>query len=323
MSQSASRPQYINRGGEQVLPQPYAAERVAYYGFILPADAEAIRTHVCDPLFNTPSGGAVDFRPVGGWALLTFDNLARLASAEAPASTYGWFEEREAAIWVLVEERTSGQLYWTIPYIFVDNSYAMAAGREVYGFPKAHGRIQLPAEPAFASFFGAETLVLPEHSRYTQGVQRPILSARMTDPGDGGIGTMRDSLMDLARAAGDVLGNDSAIGGDGQACPNIWSFLGDLFQRQAPMVFLKQFRDAVEPDKACYQAIVATDTKLTGFHGGRLLTGTYTATIPNYASHPIRRDCGFASETVTASLAFYVNIDFRLATGRVLWSAGG
>jgi hypothetical protein len=321
MSQSQSLPDYVIRGAEQVFPQPYAADRVSYYGFILPADVDAIQARVCDRFFNTPSGGAVNFRPVGGWALLTYDNLGRLASDHAEARNDGWFEEREAAIWVLVEEQTSGRFYWTIPYIFVDIGYAIATGREIYGFPKAHGWIEIPSATEYASFFGAETVVLPERSHHTQGVRRPILSTRLTDPGDSGIGATRSSVMDLARAAGDVLRNDSTIGIDGQTCQNIWSFLSDLFQRQAPMVFLKQFRSATQPEKACYQAIVATDIKLTGFHGGRLMTGAYATTIPDYASHPIRHDLGFPENDIPARLAFYVYFDLRVETGRILWQA--
>jgi hypothetical protein len=323
MSDPSRLPDYVHHGGAQVFPQPYVADRVAYYGFILPADTAALQTNVCDRLFNLPSDGAVAFRPVGGWVLLTYDRLGRLASADPAARDYGWFEEHEAAIWVLVEEQSSGRFYWAIPYIFVDNGYAVATGREIYGFPKAHGWIHVPATSEFASYFGAETLVLPEHHAYTQGERRPVLTTRLTDPGDGAMGKTRTSVMDMAKAAGDVLRNDSAIGIDDQTCKNIWAFLGDLFQRQVPMVFLKQFRDAAHPAKACYQAVVSTDIKMTGFHGGRLLTGTYTSQIPNYASHPIRRDLGLAEDAISARLSFYVHFDLRVETGTILWSAGG
>jgi len=329
MAQSDARPRYVARGGEQVYPQPYTARRVGYYGFVVAADAAAIQTHVCEALFNAPSGGAVRMRAVGDWALVTFDELAHLASADPPAREHGWFTEREAAIWILVEETHTGQFYWTIPYIFVDNGLALASGREVYGFPKAQGWIQMPASPDYPDFFGAETIVVPAYTANTQGVRRPALSAHRTatntdtDARSDGAGGWHSDLRGLLGAAGEVVRQSGLAGGlDWQTCQNVWAFLGDLIQRQAPLVFLKQFRAADAPERACFQAVVASSAKLTGFHGGRLLAGRYTVEIADPPSHPMRRDLGISTKRVQAGLAFYADIDFRLETGRHLWRAG-
>ena len=79
--------------------------------------------------------------------LLAFCNLASLRSITPPYSNFGRFVERETAFWVLTIDKTKKRLYWFIPYIFVDNTYAMAMGRELYGFPKSVGTMGLPPSP--------------------------------------------------------------------------------------------------------------------------------------------------------------------------------
>jgi hypothetical protein len=322
MPSSSSRPSYVVRGGEQIYPPPAAAQNTAFYGFLLEADADAIQTHVCDLLFNEPSGGALDFVPFGSWAMLGYDSIARLVATDPPANEWGWIAESEAAIWVLMEERKSGELYWTLPYIFVDNGYALTIGREVYGFPKAMGRIQMPYSPEHASFLGTDTIVMPEYTSFTQGVPQQIWATRLTEPGPGGIPGLYDNVGDFVDAIGDIVrGNDKLGQFDWQTCRRLWAFLKDLVQREAPMVFLKQFRAADSPTEACYQAVIATTIEMTAFHGARLLNGTYAVDIGNPPSHPVRRDLGIVQPSVTSALSFYANFDFRLGFGKELWRA--
>src|SRR5205823_9047455 len=120
-----SKSLYIDRGGEQVYRQPFLAQGVRYYGFILEADVSVLQTSLCDRYFNGPSGGSVRFRPAAAYVLLAFCNLEALKSETAPYSGYGWFAEREVAFWVLTVDEARERLCWSFPYIWVDNAYAM------------------------------------------------------------------------------------------------------------------------------------------------------------------------------------------------------
>jgi hypothetical protein len=89
-----------------------------------------------------------------------------------------------------------------------------------------------------------------------------------------------------------------------------------------PLVFLKQFRDVTYSDRACYQAIIASFCKLTGFSSAHFL-GDYQITLFDYPSDPIRQDFGFPEGPLKPKLSFYLEYDFVVEPGRELWKAGG
>ena len=66
-----------------------------------------------------------------------------MRSAEPPDRDKGLFTEQEFAVWVPVIEPKLGP-FWLHPYMVVDNPYAMALGRELYGFPEEHRDIPNP-----------------------------------------------------------------------------------------------------------------------------------------------------------------------------------
>ena len=135
---------YIDRGGELVYQPPFVSDDVEYYGFILDADKIQLQ-ELCDRYLNAAIGSARRFVPAGGFVLLACCNLPSLRSIAPPHSNFGRFVEREVAFWVLVIDKVKQRLFWFIPYIFVDNTFAMAMGRELYGFPKSMGTIGIPA----------------------------------------------------------------------------------------------------------------------------------------------------------------------------------
>ena len=86
----------------------------------------------------------------------------------------------------------------------------------------------------------------------------------------------------------------------------------DLIHLRIPMVFLKQFRDGVEPDRACFQAVQECNTTLTRFHDARVYFHRYEVEIGEFASHPIRSDFGFPAGPLKVDVAFWVKFDFNL-----------
>jgi hypothetical protein len=93
------------------------------------------------------------------------------------------------------------------------------------------------------------------------------------------------------------------------------------------MVFLKQYRDAADPTRACYQAIVeATASRRSALRKASLLPGDLLVSV--------RRESGIADSlglqafarsaatiTTRALTAVYMELDFTLAPGAVVWSA--
>jgi hypothetical protein len=88
-------------------------------------------------------------------------------------------------------------------------------------------------------------------------------------------------------------------------------------------VFLKEFRDCLNPELACYQAVCKTDTIPAKFHsGGCVDPSGYRITIQDFASEPLLSYVlgagGPGVRTITPVFAYWLDIDLELTAGRVI-----
>jgi hypothetical protein len=308
---------YIDRGGELVYQPPFLAEGVEYYGFILDANKSKLQ-EVCDRYLNAPFGGVRRFVPAGGFVLLACCTLSSLRSITPPHSNFGRFVEREVAFWVLVIDKVKKRLYWFLPYIFVDNTYAMAMGRELYGFPKSMGTITIPPSPEQAAELSLETLAVKKYPPLSKaGILRlvQVRKAPASDVYSGPTGTWHD-LGDLVREMVTFLDDELDLFDDIRL---FIRSMNDLLHLRIPMLFLKQIRDVVHPLKAAYQAIVETTAFSTRVHEGRILGSNYDVIIEQCDSHPICSDFGMApTGALRSKLNFYVKFDFEIGLGTIV-----
>jgi hypothetical protein len=90
------------------------------------------------------------------------------------------------------------------------------------------------------------------------------------------------------------------------------------------LVFLKQFRDATCPSKACYQAVIEAPLTIDPF--SRIPTyqevdpSLFRITLENWASHPIASELGVISPQ-EPELAFHAKFDFLIQLGFEVWRA--
>jgi hypothetical protein len=310
---------YIDRGGELVYAPPFVAEGVEYYGFILRADKSKLQEQ-CDRYLNAPIGGSRRFVPAGGFVLLACCNLASLRSKTPPYSNFGRFVENEVAFWVLIIDTTKKRLFWFIPYIFVDNTYAMAMGRELYGFPKSMGTMHIPSSPEQAGELWLETLVVKKYPPLSKGEVLRLVQVRRAPAGDvysGPVGIWHD-LDDFVKAIVGFLDDELNLFEDIRL---FIRSMEDLLHLRIPMLFLKQFRDVVQPRRAAYQAIVETTPFSSQVHEGRLLDSNYDVIIEPCESHPICSDFGMATTgALRAKISFYVKFDFEIGLGTIVQS---
>ena len=148
---------YIDRGGEMVFAPPYLSENMNHFSFVVAADMTKLQEQ-CDKYFNIPLGKPARFIPGGPFVLFVSANLPKLRATTPPYSNMGWFSESEMAIWLLVLDKEQKRYFWFVPYIWVDNPYAMVMGREVYGFPKAFGTVTMPSSLDNPDLFTLDTL---------------------------------------------------------------------------------------------------------------------------------------------------------------------
>lgn len=307
----------MERGGELVYRPPFVAKGVEFYGFALRADSARLQDAICDRYLNRPTNGGTDFRPAGPYVVLAFCNLPILACTDPPYCNMGWFAEQETAVWILLVDHKRERLVWFHPYIFVDSAYAMAMGRELYGFPKSIGWFQIPESVDNADLFAAETLVLKTFSPDTKGTRARLLEVRQTrkaDPASTPWTTMAEFMMAIVG----LLEREDSVVRDVRLA---FDTAEDLVHGRLPMVFLKQFRDVSRSALASYQSIVEVPSKLLKFHQGRLIHHEYAVTVNPCQSHPVRADLGLAADTVVPVLSFWANFDFEIGEGIEVWRA--
>lgn len=315
-STSANYPQYIVRGGDTAFAPPYILNQTKLYGFILEGTSENLQS-LCDKYLNIPGQDQFQYRPAANRILMVFDTIAHINSTQPPGSDKGFFSETgEVIFWVLIEAgKQEGSKFVVdhhalfIPYIFVDSTPAMVLGREVYGFPKELGKFQIPADPHHPQQFSLETLVLQPFSPQSETTWRPIINIQNTQAENG------DFTIKPWAEFSQVFEEISSLFEEVKLDRKCRTHL------KIPMVFLKQFRDVQDGDKACYQAIVEATATLEKLHQGfPYVRQKFEVRIENFDSHPIVSELGLKL-TQTAQLAFWLNFDFSFGNGTEIWKS--
>jgi hypothetical protein len=316
-SEETALPDYVDGGiGIPVFRGPYLQREAHITAFLLPARIEALRS-LCDTYFGTPSGGAVKVSPLGPYVLLLYAEM-QIQSLDERDEAIGWMHETEVSFWTPVTSG-AGHATWFLPYLFVDNPYAIAAGREVYGFPKTWGQFEKPASIQNPEFT-VDVWGFTEFDPQVEGKTQRLLETRKSDAAQDTPPETWTSW-DAARSALiRLLFKDwEPQAGDGGGTQ--WF---EMLEKM-PLVFLKQFRDAADSHKACYQAIVEAPVQLTTFHGGGFVDADYTVTCQPLASHPLPETLGLnvdSSGTMQALATFWLHVDFTLGAGVEVWHAG-
>ena len=249
-------PAYLSRGGEQVFEPPYVAEGVQFFGFVVKAGQNQLQ-QICDQYLNGPSG-TNDFAPLLPFVMFVFNKLERMYAANpSPDQNRGWYSEQEGAVWMLVWDKTRLTPLWYHPYMVVDSSYAMAMGREIYGFPKEIGWFNVPDGPNSPKSMHVDTVVVKDLNANCQAKRKRLFRARIAAGGRNETGATYKEVKDLKQLA-KLMANQLNI------APHIGAgMLDTLLSVPIPMVFLKQFRDAVRPSQACFQSVQTAQTQMT------------------------------------------------------------
>jgi hypothetical protein len=321
-------PQYIERGGMQCHLQPFRCQNTRLYGFFVEGDVARLQSRIVDPCLNRPANGATDYRALSSHVLVTFATVGEGSSTLPPDREMGWIPELSCTLWVLTAAvkkelgvNVAERLAFFVPYIVVDNAWSMAAGREIYGFPKEIGILEMPSQNEPPSHFRVATTVLPRFGPQEEARTETLLEVTRAD------GLSDDAApqgwADLGEAT-HALASGWMRGRTPLVVPGL-GLLVDLYEtlthEAVPAVFLKQFRDVADGRRACYQAIIESAAHVTALHRGGFLPGRFTLRAANFASHPIVDDLGLAGAEVAAELPFFLEYDFEIGAGKEVWRA--
>lgn len=325
---SAPGRKYINSPSLQVFPPPSLCQDVTQYVFFLKGQQSRLKA-LCDTFLNEPSGGAVDYRPRLPFVMLTFQSVGRLSSAAEGFQDWGYTSQREATFWIAVsdykkhgaDERCK-KVELFVPYIYSDNPWAVAGGRELYGFPKQQSTVLMPGAGPGASAFEIQTLAYRSFGRDCQAQLSRVLTLEHADgapfaQGEPGwslgdellqrLGVLRDEL-------GQLLDFNFEIGSQ---------VIDFLLRPSLSMVFLKQFREVGNPTGACYQALVGAEADQIELRSLRLLLRRFRLRIESLATQPIAETLGLELDSrgqLFIPGGLRLGFDFRLNEGHLIWS---
>jgi hypothetical protein len=314
---------YIRSGGRFLVAHPFAIRGVTGYGFAVRGDIDKI-TALCDATLN--HGGDTVYRVLSRTVVITFIRMDRMSSMVEPDKDHGTCSETELNITILLAagRKIGGvfipeRLVWHMPYLWVDCSSPMIAGREIYGFPKQYGTVQMPLGMGDAAAFRLDAEVIHTYSPQSSASAQKVASAERQ--GGGRIehasvwATLENATSDFVST---VIEIDHPVVFAGTSLANLAAT--HLFD----LVFLRQFPSITDSSRACFQQVLEAAFTPT-LHAGGYLAGDYDLEIVNHDSAPICTDFGFPAPDGVAHLkphaAFFVNLDFDLLAPREIWAA--
>ena len=227
--------------------------------------------------------------------------------------------ERDFGIWVPVvkyEGGKPGRIGWYLPYVFVDNVAAMVTGREVFGFFKQTATLTMPDAPSGSGAFSIDALAIEKYSPASQAKMMRLMSMTSVS-GAAAQGAVWSGVKDAAEAVWGAVRKSSFAPTLDLVWDLVKNMTEDLVTGDVPMVFLKQFRDAGNTDRACYQAVIEAPAHLQKWYGGGFVN-PHDISITPADSHPIVAECGLAGPTLRADLGFWTQMDFVMQPGVVV-----
>lgn len=322
-------PRYVSSvgHGEQVMSPPGQVLKARVYAFAVPADRNRL-TAFARRYLAAPTGGALEYTAIAPFVLCTYLRSDFLTSTSEEVGTIA---DRECGLWMVLLEKPRGlappRLVFWMPYIVIDSSIGMATGREIWGFRKEVGALTIPGAADDPARFVAQATIFRTLSTHTRGRLEPLIRVeRETPPGP--LERAWESIDDVGAYFAERL-----IGGTG-AWFSRWTaaasrILGRAGLRLSPafrpgvtVVNLKQFRDAADPNSACYQSVVSSPLQITKIHGGGPLLGDYWLRITRCESHQIVSDLGLPDEETRVAFGGWLDVDMLALAGTELWRAG-
>lgn len=316
-------PAYVEFGGLGSAPGPLQCDDTTLYVFGLQADHAKLDA-LCRRVFQTPTGGAVDYRPLGDQVIATFGVVGAIRPTLEPWHSMGAVREPQVGFWIPVArvERDGDELVGQDFGMFcaammLDNPISLLSGREDYGYPKTMGWSTLPgaddpAAPLTLDVFGMnyDAGESPERRRLMELAPiGPELSEAELAIGD--VLTVGEWIKDLLFDQPQVdLGLRFAF-----------EFGKALHDHKVNQVFLKQIRATADGRRADIQQVVVAPA-ITKNIKVTQLRHDYALTLEHLDSHPLQDELGIVPRQ-KVTLALRMHFDFLIEAGQVRWAAPG
>lgn len=307
---------YVDLPNRLIGQGPYLHRDVMFHGFTVDGDGAKLQL-LLDRMFEQPSRGKVKYSCISKRVLISFANIGKVSSVSEPDK--GYLPEIDVAMWVLARAHkiTPNPLRWIPVFLFVDSAAAMAAGREVYGFPKQLGWFAMPSTGGAMERFSAETIVFEKFAADQKAEQKPVIEIEpILPPPPGAIETIWNSASEAAEGLLEV----ALQGAEKKLLPAL-KFSARHLMPPVTMAFLKQFPEVSDTSRACHQSITECEARVVAFRRAGRSKGEFRARISSYASHSFEEELGIAPGWHEIGKSTWLDYDFQADMGEELWRA--
>lgn len=313
-------PRFVEHSGSATFAGPITLNQTRMWAFLLEGDLTKM-TAWCQAMFDTPSHSAVQVLPMSSFMMMTVVDIGVGRFTDAPQM--GWSKERELTFWVpvvRVEDRdgmkVATHFNMAMPYLVLDNPVAIASGREIFGYFKQAGQITCPGDPGNPAGLAVDLFATKAFGADSEEQYQRLLDLIPTTSQPGILSEAAQTFEGGAKALWSMLSADAQ-----RWYPSLQlgeELLSDVLQRKIPQLFLKQFRDVADGNRACYQAITEAPGYVTRFDSLPQLT-EYQMVLHDLASSPVAADFGIAPQQTVLGATF--EYDMTILPGSVLWKA--
>lgn len=317
-------PLYSSHPGEIVPPPPYQFEGGRFFSFLVKGDMSKMQ-RLLDISLNKPTDFNLNIEPIAPYVSITYVYYPKAYSTSWPVEKYGILEYRELLFCINVKVRgsclrSSNDIYGYIPFLFVDRSPAMVAGREAFGMPKVMANISFPHNThknrnhsAESNAFTCSPVVLERYAANQTARHKNIFEIACPKGFE---------LNDFKRPSEEIWGEmDKHVYKKLNEESGIGYGMSQNIVRVSVMnnLGLKQHRDFLKTGKAEYKSVIEFYLKNAKINFGGALDYDFTLNFPTRSEMlPIQQYLGLSPE-VTA--AFWFDMDFQFTLGNELWNS--
>ncbi len=320
------RKAYIDYSNDYIVPVPGKADDTMMYCFPMKGKYENLQKVIDQRLNFSPLNEKVRFFPLSDFIMLVMSDIKKGYSLDKSYEKYGYLEEKALQIFVPIVECTlnknqqwvAQRILFHIPYIFVDQPFNLSIGREEFGFSKSFAKFNFPDSPDTAELFEVNPYGFKNYNKENPewGAYHSLVNIKKIN-GNKPDGKWENSDEAWKHIYKHINPNEQEKQFK-EGLPFLLHELKDFAHKTIPLIFLKQFRDIINPEMACYQAITEGDGINAAFHGGWFLGSEYSINFESMASYPIMQDLGLPS-SVIVNHPFWIHSDLQFNAGNVYW----
>jgi hypothetical protein len=323
---------YTERDTDLNFRPPYRITGVEALSAVRKIDTRAAQQWLDETLNWRPSGEDLTPKftslPI---AFVIFMHMKSMCSIDPPHNAWGAVSESEMVVTLPVLE-WDNEGFPSLPklkfypiVLCLNSGPALISGREVFGFPKIMGQVEIGPDAGVVrtevcgelgdAFTRPNELLLALRREAANG------PASTPDSFSKGLAEMvKDEL--LGEIDDSVLGHLLNLNPAREALNFTLGGVVDLFKGLEvgqQFVFLKQFRDVADPRLACHRSVAECELEFSGLTSLSRESGDWELEVPEWHSSNLLTRIGVVSGPIGAPMRS--EFQFDLSLGKTLWTS--